>query len=229
MAKQKEINCLAGINSSYKEMYAANFRKLLYQSNKHYYDECTIPSYAHYNKMISWLFWKRIDMAIKIAGNIEHKSVFDFGCGGGVLFQYFNQCHCKITGCDTKFSQLSLEIANKLNIKVDIYDDLFKIKGEKYDYIFALDVLEHIEDINLIITKFIDLSHDQTKIIISGPTENLLYKMGRFLIGYSEQKHFHTTNIYDVEEKFCHKLKCNGLKRIFYRPFELFRISSWNQ
>jgi 2-polyprenyl-3-methyl-5-hydroxy-6-metoxy-1,4-benzoquinol methylase len=217
------------LNKIYRKTYVNLFNEILDRAaNKGHYDECTISSYAHRNKIISWIFWKRIAYALALAGDLKNKRVLDFGCGGCVIFKYLNECNCTIVGCENQFFELSKDISNQLNIKADIYDGLFKINRQKFDVIFALDILEHVVDLDLIIDKFIELSHDRTTIVISGPTENLMYRAGRIIIGYADQARFHGRNIYDVENKFMLKeLKRISGKNIFW-PFTAFRVSLWS-
>ncbi len=61
--------------------------------------------------------------------------------------------------------------------------------------------------------------------MVSGPTENVLYKAGRLLAGFSGE--YHVTNIYDIEGKFREMgLEREALK-VLYPPVPLFRISRW--
>jgi 2-polyprenyl-3-methyl-5-hydroxy-6-metoxy-1,4-benzoquinol methylase len=215
------------IDRSYKQDYTDIFREFLKEGLHGCYDEAALPSYTHNSRVIAWLFWQRIKVALSMAGNLENESVLDFGCGGGVTFRYLSERSCRITGCDCHFYEMAIHVCKVLNIKVQIYRDLFQIMDTNFDCILALDVLEHIEDDNLYIEKLIDLAHDKTRIIISGPTENLLYKTGRQMAGFSGD--YHLRNIYHIEQKFRDKgLKRNILKRL-YPPFTLFRISSWSK
>lgn len=215
------------IDLSYKQDYTDIFREFLNKESHGCYDEAALPSYTHNNRVMAWLFWKRIHVALSMAGDLENQSVLDFGCGGGVTFRYLSEHGCRITGCESQFDEMAMEVCRALNIKAEIYRDLFEISETKFDCIFALDVLEHIKDDDKYIDKLIDLAHDKTTIIVSGPTENLLYKAGRRLAGFSGD--YHVRNIYYIEQKFRDKgLERNALKRLYY-PFTLFRISSWSK
>ena len=145
------------------------------------------------------------------------------------MFKYLRAAGCKITGCENRFYKLSHEVLTALNIEADIYRDLAKIKDRKFDIIFATDVLEHIDNLDSVISKFLELSDDRTKFIISGPTENLLYRTGRMLIGYAGQDRFHERNIYDVENRLQHGSLRKLVTKNLYFPFTLFRIGSWQK
>jgi 2-polyprenyl-3-methyl-5-hydroxy-6-metoxy-1,4-benzoquinol methylase len=216
------------INSSYKKQYEEYFRLLLKEADhKTYYDDGAFPSYTHKNGLIRWIFWKRIISALSLGNDFYNKSVLDFGCGGGVIFKYLSGHNCDITGCDNRYAKLTYEVSKKLNINAVVYKDLAEIQNKKFDYIFALDVLEHIEDIAGIIDRFHELSHNKTVIIISGPTENYLYKIGRQIAGFSG--HYHKSNIYAIENKFNEKgYKMKSMIRLF-PVFTLFKISSWTR
>jgi 2-polyprenyl-3-methyl-5-hydroxy-6-metoxy-1,4-benzoquinol methylase len=175
----------------------------------------------------STLFWNRVSTALKLAGVMENQSVLDFGCGGCVTFKYLSERGCRVTGCDSGFYEAAQQICGLLAIEAAIYKNLFEITGTKFDCILVLDVLEHIQDVDLYIKKLIDLAHDQTRIIISGPTENCFYKVGRWLAGFSGD--YHCRDIYDIEGRLREKyLERNTLKRLYF-PFTLFRISSWSK
>jgi 2-polyprenyl-3-methyl-5-hydroxy-6-metoxy-1,4-benzoquinol methylase len=215
------------INRDYIASYNNAFKEILDKSPENFYDDSALPSYTHGSRLMSWLFWKRIDETFIMAGSLDRKSVLDFGCGGGVTFKYLNKHNCKITGCDNQSDELAYEICKQFGIKADIFEDLFEIQHREFDYIFALDVLEHIEEIDPVIDKLLLLSHERTRIIISGPTENLPYRAGRWLAGFSG--HYHVKNIYEVEKKFRErKIRNTALKKL-YPPCTLFRISSWSR
>jgi 2-polyprenyl-3-methyl-5-hydroxy-6-metoxy-1,4-benzoquinol methylase len=216
------------INSSYKKQYEDHFRLLLKESDhKTYYDDGAFPSYTHKNGLIRWIFWKRIISALSLEKDFRNKAVLDFGCGGGVIFKYLNEYNCEITGCDNRYASFTRELSMKLNIRATIYKDLEEIQNKKFDYIFALDVLEHIDDIASVIDKLHELSHNKTIIILSGPTENYLYKIGRYIAGFSG--HYHKSNIHVIENKFKEKgYKMKSLIRLF-PVVTLFEISSWRR
>jgi 2-polyprenyl-3-methyl-5-hydroxy-6-metoxy-1,4-benzoquinol methylase len=228
MDGKRQMKGAVTLSRDYRAQYALIFRSVLKEAQKGMYDECTIPSYAHRNRLISWLFWKRIEAALSLAGDLKGKTVLDFGCGGGVTFRYLHEQGCSITGCEDQFPDLAREMSRHLGIDAEIAGDLFELKERRFDVIFALDVLEHIDDLGAVLDKFRELAHQHTKIVISGPTENFLYRMGRRIIGYQEQARFHERTIYDVEgdmkEGRFHPL---ALKTIF-PGLTVFRVSSWN-
>lgn len=214
------------INRDYRKSYSGLFREAMLMNLKGFYDEAALPSYTHHNRLMSWLFWKRIDTALSMAGEIKDKLILDFGCGGGVTFKHLSLKGAEIFACDNQFYRLAEFISDRLMARANIFNSLSDIRGVKFDLILALDVLEHVEDLDHILSKLLLLSHDRTCLIVSGPTENLLYKIGRLLAGFSV--HYHKRNIYEIEDSLCRKgFKRIKLKRLFY-PFTFFRVSFWN-
>lgn len=213
------------IDKSYKDFYEGLFKKVLMSAPKNYFDESALPSYTHKNRLMSYLFWNRLNCAFNLANDLKGKKVLDFGAGGGVTFKYLGERDCEIYACENQFYELTEIVADTLKLKIPIFKDVMEIKAIKFDIIFLLDVLEHIEDIDPILQKLIDLSHSETKFIVSGPTESFMYKLGRFLAGF--KGHYHLKNIYDIERD----LKKAGLKLLkvkrLYPPVTLFRISLW--
>ena len=214
------------MNTAYKGFYEDLFRAVLAQSPPGAYDESALPSYTHPNRLMSWLFWRRVTLALKLS-NAKQKpgKALDFGCGGGVTFKFLADAGAQVVGCDNASDALAQEVCRRLNVPGRIVRSMNELQEETFDWIFALDVLEHIEDLSPILAEFKRLSHPGTRIILSGPTENWVYKLGRLLAGFSG--HYHVSNIYQIEKAF----QKAGLKRFrsytLYWPAPLFRISSW--
>lgn len=213
------------IGIEYRIFYEELFKKVLKDAPKGFFDEAALPSYTHKNKLMSYLFWDRLNKAFSLIGDVENKSVLDFGAGGGVTFKYLSDRRAKIYACEKEFFGLTESVAKALNLNIPVYRDISDIKDIKFDLIFALDVLEHVDDLDMIMKEIKGLSHSNTKLIISGPTENFIYKIGRFLAGF--KGHYHLRNIYDIEKE----LRKKGFKilktKSLYFPVTLFRISLW--
>lgn len=213
------------LDREYKNLYESIFKKTLASSPKNYFDESALPSYTHKNKLMSYLFWNRLNTAFNLAGDLKGKKVLDFGAGGGVTFKYLAEKGSEVYACEKEFYELTKNVAEILKLRIPVYTDIMDINDIKFDIIFALDVLEHIENLEPILKKFLQLSHKDSKFIISGPTENFLYKIGRFLAGF--KGHYHLKNIYDIERDLEKAgLKLLKVKRL-YPPVTLFRISLW--
>ena len=115
-------------------------------------DHMFIAAYTHKNPMMRWLFWKRPEVALRLAGDVRGKKIFDFGCGSGVLLKHLSQHGASIRGCDLD-PTAALKVCETMAIKADIRRDIESITqmGEKYDRIFALDVLEHVDNLDYLL------------------------------------------------------------------------------
>jgi 2-polyprenyl-3-methyl-5-hydroxy-6-metoxy-1,4-benzoquinol methylase len=177
------------------------------------------------NPLISWFFWRRINAAIHLCGDeIRGKRVLDFGCGLGVTFLWLVNQQCKIVGCDIEYAQAARKTAGMLNGHISVVSDLDKVVGP-FDYILAMDVLEHVTNLEDIVARFRGLSASGARLIVSGPTETPLYKLGRFIARY--ESHSHKRNIDDIEQV----LSSQGLELIkaerLFPIAPLFRVTMW--
>jgi hypothetical protein len=69
--------------------------------------------------------------------------------------------------------------------------------GPKAGLVLALDVLEHVADLKETIAAIAAAMAPEGRLIVSGPTENALYRLGRRLAGFSG--HYHRRAVGDVE------------------------------
>lgn len=212
------------IDHGYRDTYRQLYLEILNSFQKSYFDEAALPSYTHSNRLMSYLFWKRIENALQMANPTPNSSILDFGCGGAVTFKWLNERGCKIAGCENQFFEMSKKVCEFLEINACLYDDVFKINN-RFDTIFALDVLEHVDELDKYLHKLKALLADKGQFVVSGPTENYLYKIGRSLAGFSG--HYHVRNIYDIEKA----MVSAGFQRVrlksLYPVVPLFRLSLW--
>lgn len=95
---------------------------------------------------------------------------------------------------------------------------------DAYAAIFALDALEHNDDVGSIIDVLAKGLRPDGVLLISGPTENALYRAGRLIAGFSG--HYHKTNIWQIEEVAKTKLR-PVRRRLVPVGLPLFSISAW--
>ena len=86
---------------------------------------------------------------------LEKVNILDIGCGGGLLSEPMTRLGAKVTGIDA--SDKNIQIAklhakkNKLNINyLCTSPEKIKVK-KKFDVILNMEIIEHVEDINLFI------------------------------------------------------------------------------
>ena len=94
----------------------------------------------------------------------------------------------------------------------------------RFAAIFALDSLEHNDDIAPILAAFARALQPGGVFILSGPTESVLYKLGRAVAGFSG--HYPVQTIYDIERQVAERFsrKARTLAPV---GVPLFSISAW--
>ena len=198
----------------YKDAYETFFRNVLATAAPGHYDESALPSYTHSNRLMSWLFWRRVETALRLAELKPGQAVLDFGCGGGVTFRRLEELGCHVTGCDNAAHALATDACARFGLRARVCSDLSELDGERFDLIFALDVLEHVDDLSGLISRLRTLSRPGTQLVLSGPTESALYKIGRRLAGFSGD--YHVRNIYDIEAEMAQQgLRRTALRRLY--------------
>jgi len=211
-----------------KLTFKSAFERILANQNSYEIDEAALPAYAHKNALIDHLFWRRIKVAFDFAQkNKAQKKVLDFGCGSGVLSYLLAGNDYEVTAIDIEFAPLIL-----VKKEIDFQKSIDFVEGDimtkdfpdgSFDIIFALDVLEHIENLEDYIKIFNRLLTPDGVIIVSGPTENILYKIGRRLAGNRFTGDYHVTNIARIKEKFEDFNSVRTIKRLII-PFVLFEV-----
>jgi 2-polyprenyl-3-methyl-5-hydroxy-6-metoxy-1,4-benzoquinol methylase len=99
------------------------------------------------------------------------------------------------------------------NLKNTVFSSFKEVKALKnLDYIISADVLEHVEDLDNVLSVFKNSLSKSGKLIISGPTETKLYKLGRWVGGF-QGHHFHKRNVYDIHERII-KFGFRVIKRV---------------
>ena len=211
-----------------KLLFKESFQKVLAKNSSYEIDEAALPAYAHTNPLIDWLFWERLRVSFNYAG--KHKptgKVLDFGCGSGVLSYILSRSNFKVTAVDLDLGPLKL-VRQFVDFPegIDFMEaDILKseLDADAYDVIFALDVLEHIENIDDYIRVFQRLLKPDGIVIVSGPTENYLYKIGRMIAGNKFTGHYHVTNIGRIKNDFKKSMEVKTIRRL-QMPFVLFEV-----
>lgn len=141
--------------------------------------------YLHKNLFIRDIFWQRIETIVKMCQTGRHRGcAIDIGGGNGVLAYFLAHKFSKYYIIDPD-AQEAEKIASELGLtKIIIYHN--KIEDisfdEKASVILAADVLEHFEKLAIPVNFIQNHLHKNGKLIVSLPTENFLYRLGRVLI-----------------------------------------------
>ena len=88
-----------------------------------------------------------------INNSLKNLRVLDIGCGGGLLCEPLSRLGAKVVGIDAseKNIKIAKTHAKESNLKISYYcasPENFKYR-EKFDVILNMEIVEHVQDINL--------------------------------------------------------------------------------
>lgn len=160
-------------------------------------DEMAIPSYLHRNPFARWLMWRRYDVVLDFAQLEPDQALLEFGCGLGLFLPTAAKRARKVYAIDL-FPDYAKKLTRDTRSKVTFIGSVDELADDSLDVIVAADVMEHLESPREQAAIFSKLRHGG-RLIISGPTENLIYKLGRVVAGFGDKGDYHHTNIGRLE------------------------------
>jgi 2-polyprenyl-3-methyl-5-hydroxy-6-metoxy-1,4-benzoquinol methylase len=217
--------------NTYKTRYRSAIQKVLSESEKGRLDEAAFPAYSHRNPLINWLFWQRLRKVMEYVHRpTPYENILDFGCGSGVMLPYLSSVSTQVTAMDLdllpiqsveKYIPLPKNVIVKDAAKTAIID----LPANSFDLIIALDVLEHVHNLPKTLNELLALLKPGGQLIVSGPTENILYRLGRKVAGPEYSGAYHERGIAEIKNEL---LKTTRLQHIatLYWPIPLFEIFS---
>lgn len=210
-----------------KARFQPAVRALLRTARSEALDEAALPAYAHTNPLIDLIFWRRLNVAFAEACRQEGRRALDFGCGTALMSESLAQAGFAVTAVD-----LDLGPKNLLEKQIHFAASITFVEGDlltldlppkSFDVIVALDVLEHISPLGPYMRVFERLLTPGGVLIVSGPTENWLYRLGRKVAGKEFTGHYHVCDIYDVAASARESFDVRTLARIIW-PATLFEV-----
>lgn len=215
--------------ASYKTRYRSAIRKVLSESEPGRLDEAGFPAYSHPNPLINRLFWQRLRAAMNyIETNAPYDKVLDFGCGSGVMLPFLAQHSKQVIALDIDL--LPLEKVKKhipLPSNVEVYDanqiTLSGLPQRSFDLINALDVLEHVDDLPRTLSELLALLRPGGQLVVSGPTENILYQIGRKIAGPEYSGAYHERGIAEIKRELTRVTRMEQIATLYW-PIALFEI-----
>lgn len=213
----------------YKLRYRSAIRQILAEAEPGRLDESAFPAYSHRNPLIGWLFWQRLAVAMR---EIERRKplyqVLDFGCGSGVMLPFLSANCDRVTAADIDLEPL--ERARRqipLAPNVETFDlgrrELADLPPKAFDLIVALDVLEHVPDLRATLVELFQLLAPGGRLLVSGPTENLFYRIGRKLAGSEYSGAYHERGVAAIKRDAAELAAVEPIA-VLYWPVPLFEI-----
>lgn len=193
-------------------------------------DEMAFPSYLRGNVFSRYIFWGKLDCVIQTAQLRPDMTVFDFGCGSGILLPTLCNERRTVYATDLQLASAqylasSLQLTSVKFVSANIWQHA--IPNCSLDVIVAANVLEHIDNRASLLDIFASKLKPNGRLVVSGPTESVLYRMGRRIVGFSGE--YHVATVYDVLTD----IDASGFHRIYRRrwpipePFCLYIIAAY--
>jgi 2-polyprenyl-3-methyl-5-hydroxy-6-metoxy-1,4-benzoquinol methylase len=215
--------------NTYKAEFRAVIRKVLAQSEQGRLDEAGFPAYSHRNPFINWLFWQRLHKVINyVEAEAPYEHVLDFGCGSGVMLPFLCSISTRVTAMDIDllpFERVSRQRTFPANLQVHDAREvtLNDLSKASFDLIVATDVLEHVADLPGTLTDMQAVLKPKGQIIVSGPTENVFYKLGRALAGPEYSGDYHERSILEVRDLLGKQMQVIQIATLYW-PVPLFEV-----
>ena len=215
--------------TAYKAEFRVLIRQVLAESEQGLMDEAGFPAYSHPNPLINRLFWQRLHAVMNyIERDAPYEHVLDFGCGSGVMLPFLCGISARVTAMDIDL--LPFERIRRLQAfpgNLQVHDaskvSLKDLPTASFDIIVATDVLEHVADLPGTLTDMGTLLKPGGQIIISGPTENILYRIGRKLAGPEYSGDYHERGIREVRKLLGEQMEIIHIATLYW-PAPLFDV-----
>ena len=213
----------------YKARYRSAIREVLREAERGRLDEAGFPAYSHPNPLINWLFWQRLRIAMDyIEKHGPYENVLDFGCGSGVMLSFLAQQSSNVTAMDIDLVPLErvrkhIPVAEHVRVLDANQTRVAQLTPESFDLINALDVLEHVEDLSGTLSELMRLLKPGGKLVVSGPTENILYQIGRKLAGPEYSGDYHERGIAEIKHELKRLARVEQVATLYW-PVPLFEV-----
>jgi 2-polyprenyl-3-methyl-5-hydroxy-6-metoxy-1,4-benzoquinol methylase len=216
--------------NSYKTRYRNAIRQVLAQAETGRLDESAFPAYSHRNAVINWLFWQRLRKVMEhIQRSSPYERALDFGCGSGVMLPYLSQISSQVVAMDVDLLPLErvqahIPLAANVEVKDASKYSISSLPANSFDFIIALDVLEHVEDLPGTLNELLSLLKQGGQMIVSGPTENILYRIERKVAGPEYSGAYHERGIAEIKNELTHISRIEPIAMLYwFMPlFEIF-------
>jgi len=183
------------------------------------YDEQALPAYTNPNPLMRRVFWRRIRVAAGLIGRLPRaRLAVDFGAGLGVMIPVLAGQAREVVAVEIEPAKLaagtkSLGIAPGLFRVAASPGEAVGPAGPKADIVLALDVLEHVPDLDTAVGAISRALDPRGRLIVSGPTETAAYRLGRRLAGYSGA--YHHRGIREIERALARRFRVVGRTAIY--------------
>ena len=195
--------------------------------------EMSAPSYLHWNALARWVFWKRRSIIEAIISMEPYHNILDFGCGMGLLFPVYKAAGAERIFATDLFPSIAEAMARRQGIDVMIGKNvgfIETIPDGSLDLVVAADSIEHVDDCAVVLNLFLQKMKPGGMLVISDPSENALYRLGRRLAGRQFKGDYHHRTVFDIQ----HSAIETGFTPVQYfsippvKIFQLFSVTTYH-
>jgi 2-polyprenyl-3-methyl-5-hydroxy-6-metoxy-1,4-benzoquinol methylase len=161
-------------------------------------DSMAIPTYLHSNPLIRWLFHRRYRTVASLIDVPPGSAVLEFGCGVGVFLPSLCAAGFRVFAADLE-TRYARRLTAQRKIPVRFISDMGELDEGCVDAIVAADVLEHVDDLPQLVSQMKRALSPRGVLVVSGPTENFVYRIGRVLAGFAGKGEYHHSDAESVE------------------------------
>lgn len=163
-----------------------------------------------------------------IENHAPYENVLDFGCGSGVMLSFLARHSQRVTAMDIDLVPLDrvkkyIPLAENIQVLDANQVSISQLTPTSFDLINALDVLEHVDDLRGTLPELLSLLKPGGRLVVSGPTENILYKIGRKLAGPEYSGEYHERGIVEVKHELSRLARVEQIATLYW-PVPLFEI-----
>ena len=214
----------------YKRQFVSALRAVLSERGKDAeLTEAAFCAYADPSGLVRFLFWRRLWVTIKfLESRGPYEAVLDFGCGSGAALPLLTGLAERVVGVDANLGPYRALCPHfcfpeSLELHEIKGRGLCRFADKTFDVIVLLDVLEHVDDLADVFAELCRITKAGGMMIISGPTENLFYRIGRRIAGKEYTGAYHQRDVYDIRRVAETFMEIETLATLYY-PFPLFKI-----
>lgn len=191
--------------------------------------EAAFPAYTDPNPLIRWLMWRRVVLAMRAFDRLGScDRVLDFGCGSGIMLHLLAGKAKRVVGADIDLRPLrGMEKTLPLPENVSLIDtgreSLAGQPDGRFDCVFAMEVLEHIDDLTETLKTLRRITRPGGAVIFSGPTENIAYQIGRWIAGSKYTGDYHVSDIDRIHKEATNYFQITKFATL-YPPLPLVKM-----
>ena len=158
-------------------------------------NEDTPHVYVDGNVLVRELFWRRFEALLALSQASPRGRVLDFGGGNGVLAPTLSRLYAEAVCVDlrTEMAEALRQSEGLANYTARAGElSSLELPDGHFDTIIAADVLEHVLDLEALVGELHRLLVPGGELLVSAPSENRFYELGRRVFGYTKpDDHFH--------------------------------------